>query len=69
MKISCIFLNNNLVDLYINTGYYVHQVAEEIKETSPDSNIDIKEFTTGMTTEQLMKFIIDNSKLESIKSL
>lgn len=60
MKISCIFLNGELSNLYINTGYYAHKVAEEMREKNY-GEIEVKEFETELTNEELVKFITDNS--------
>ena len=67
MKISCIFLNGQLSNFYINTGYYAHKVAEEMREKN-SGTVEIKEFYTELTNEQLVNFITDNSNLEPMKS-
>ena len=60
MKISCIFLNGQLANLYINTGYYAHKVAEEMREKNY-GDVEVKEFYTELTNEQLVQFITEHS--------
>lgn len=60
MKISCIFVNGKLANLYINTGYYAHRIAEEMREKG-HGEVEVKEFKTELTNEQLVKLITENS--------
>lgn len=60
MKITCIFLKGQLANLYINTGYYAYKVAEEMREKNY-GEIEVKEFETELTNEELVEFITNNS--------
>ncbi len=61
MKLSCIFINNNLSNLYINTGYYAHKVAKEMISQGY-TGIEVKEFTTEITNEQLVALLLNQCK-------
>ncbi len=64
MKITCIFLNDKLANLYINSGQYPYKVAKEMK-VFDYSKIEVKEFYTDLTDETLIYFLyshIENEK-------
>ena len=57
MKVSLITINEELSNLYINTGYYAHEVAEEMKEKLPHAQVDVIEMNVNIESKDLVTFL------------
>lgn len=56
MKITIILQNNTPLNLYINSGHYPYQQADEMIKKGY-KHITVEEYTVNCSQEELMEFI------------
>jgi HD superfamily phosphohydrolase len=55
-KFSIIFVNNQIHNIYINTGSYVEKVAQEMRDSSY-GEVRVQNYETTLTDEELLKLL------------
>lgn len=63
MKVSLILINDKLSNLYINTGYYAHEIANEIRKKGHDK-VEVVEMYVDIQPEDLLTFLNSSKQLE-----
>lgn len=59
MELAVIYLNDQIANIYVNTGYYAEKVCNEMKESTNQfgSTVELVRYHVDCTNDELNEFI------------